>query len=295
MAEFRYTGKGPIKVFFLFSGGASSMEAVLDDPNHGRSFLVVGASCNRDYNKASKGYELAAKIDDLSETYIDPSQHDSRKSYYDAVLERIKSTGADVIGLSGWLGKYSLIPPSFLDAFPNRIINVHPADLSILAHLEGNIVDMGRKRLHRIITRFRDSDYKKPVDLVKKHGWKRVFTGDDAVNLAVLYGEEEVCSTIHSVTEEPDGGPNLVQSERKRVDRDRIERWLQQGMNSLDKVAGYSHKLQDEMKIDCDGPAFCKALELIGTGKMGIDDDHATLDGKPLPYSGYQMGSDVGD
>jgi len=59
--------------------------------------------------------------------------------------------------------------------------------------------------------------------------------------------------------------------------------------NAFDRIVEYAHELQGTMKGECDGPAFCKALDLLGSDKMGIDIDHATLDGESLSYGGYQL------
>jgi hypothetical protein len=117
--------------------------------------------------------------------------------------------------------------------------------------------------------------------------WRRLYTGDDAVGMAVLFGESEVCSTIHSVTAECDGGPILVQSKRLAVDKGFVDKML--ARNAFDKISNYAHELQGKMKVECDGPAFCEALRLLGEGRLGIGDDFATLDGDMLPYGGYQM------
>lgn len=288
MAEFKYaqTNK-PMRVLFFFSGGASSMKAVLESPEHGKIYQVVGTFTNRPEERAAKGYAIA-KDHDIRRFYIDPNLFPSREGFYKEVTSVVDDVGPDIVGFSGFLGKYSIIVDPFLSAYKNRIINVHPADLSIIAFLEGRKPwNVGRDGVKRNKKYVGDFDYKEAVKLIKS-GWKKLYTGDDAVNMAAFFGESNACSTIHSVVEEEDMGSILVQSKKMPINTKFVDKML--GRNASDRVADYAHKLQERMKTECDGPAFCKALELLGTGRMGIDDDHATLDEEDLPYGGYQMG-----
>lgn len=70
----------------------------------------------------------------------------------------------------------------FLGAFPNRVLNVHPADLSIL-----------------------------------DENGERKYVGDDAVSRAIENGETVTRSTIHLMDELEDHGPILYISEGLEV------------------------------------------------------------------------------
>ena len=47
--------------------------------------------------------------------------------------------------------------------------------------------------------------------------------------------------------------------------------------------------VQEQMKWECDGPAFIKGLELAADGRLAIEGNTVLLDGKPLPYKGFQL------
>ena len=285
MQPFKYSGNGVMDVIFFFSGGASSMQGVLESPDHGRIYRVVGALTNRTEKQAAKGYDIARQFG-VEVVHLDPQDFDSRVDFYRAVAERVDAFEPDVVGLSGWLKKYSMISDPFLTAYGNRIVNVHPADLSVLAELNGqHPLDIGRKNLK--ISRAANTNHDRVRIYRADRGWERMLTGDDAVNLAVLLGEKEVCSTIHSVTDECDGGPILVQSKRFPVDTGFVDEMLRR--NALDRIADYAHGLQGEMKTKCDKPAFCTALKLLAESTVGIANDFVTRDDKPMPYGGYQM------
>lgn len=281
--SFKYTGTGPMKVAFFFSGGASSMKAVLESPEHRKLYNVVGALTNTDPGVSKKGRDVADQFK-IPYVYLKPYHFQKRRDFYEAVTREMGEMKADVIGLSGWLEKYSIISDPLLEEYKKRILNVHPARLSIVAYLQGKRpLELGTDELKK---RRRDLQ----GITTEKHlaqGWKRLYTGDDAVNMAVLFGEEDVCSTIFSVDSGEDTGVILVQSQRHPVDRKYVDKMLNR--NAFDKVMEYGHDLQNRTKIECDGPAFCKALELLGRGRMEVFDDHVDLDGKHLPYGGFQM------
>jgi len=204
-----------MKVVFLFSGSASSMKVVLESDNHGQSYQVVGAISNRDELNAENGYNVAKSHDIIVRKFL-PSNFSSRENFYEAVKKTADDFEADIFGISGWLGPYSIISNPFLGFCQNRIINVHPADLTKIGHVEGDYVledGTGKfKKLHRYTT----DSFLLANELIK-NGMNRLYTGDDAVTMAILFGEDKVCSSIHNVTEECDAGPILVQSKRVSV------------------------------------------------------------------------------
>jgi folate-dependent phosphoribosylglycinamide formyltransferase PurN len=286
MVEYRFTDTDRMmNVVFFFSGGASSMKAVLESSEHGTFYQVVGAITNRSQEKAERGWGIA-NDHGIKPIWFDPKKYETREKFYEAVTYTVEEMRPDIIGLSGFLYKYSLIANPFLRVYKNRILNVHPADLAIIykAQEGKHPLDIGRDKL---VKRNEVNSLPDSVKTLIKSGWRRIYTGDDAVNMAVLFGEKEICSSIHSVTEDCDAGPILVQSKREVVDREYVEKMLKR--NAFDRIATYAHDLQEKMKTECDGPAFCKALELLAKGNIGIDDNHVTLDGKILPYGGYQI------
>ena len=55
---------------------------------------------------------------------VSPKNFESREAFNEALLARIQSYGVDLVVLAGCL---VVIPKIMVDAYPNRIINVHPA------------------------------------------------------------------------------------------------------------------------------------------------------------------------
>ncbi len=172
-----------MRVIVFFSGGASSLKYLLEqDANLGKKYRIVGAFT--DTKDASgialvnrEGIELACldirdwcrahhkKLTDLK----------ARQAYFAEVSLLIKRFGADILMLSGFM---RLVTEPLLSEYEHRILNVHPADLTVLDAL-------GRRK----------------------------YAGMDAVSKAIAAGEKATRSTIHLVTEDVDGGPIVVLSD----------------------------------------------------------------------------------
>ncbi len=103
----------------------------------------------------------------------DYQDHDARMRYDREVAGKLQSLpfSIDLIVLAGYM---RLITRPLLDAFPKKIINVHPADLSAVDKEE-----------------------------------KRRYIGHDAVYLALKNGEKKTRSTVILVSEKMDAGPIL--------------------------------------------------------------------------------------
>jgi len=132
MAKYQHDpADGPLKIVFFFSGGASSMKAVLESEGQRKDYQVVCSFTNASLEEAVGGYKVAHE-NEIEIEYIEPRKAASRQDFYETITERMEKYEADVVGLSGWLRKYSLMCDPFLSEFSCRILNVHPADLSII-------------------------------------------------------------------------------------------------------------------------------------------------------------------
>ena len=53
-----------------------------------------------------------------------PKQYESREEFHKTLLEKLKESGVELIVLAGFL---VAIPPMIVEAYPNKIINIHPS------------------------------------------------------------------------------------------------------------------------------------------------------------------------
>ena len=66
--------------------------------------------------------------------YLDPKKYAGREDYDRAVISLIKERDIDLVVLAGYM---RLLSPVFIDAFPGRIMNIHPSLLPSFPGLEG--------------------------------------------------------------------------------------------------------------------------------------------------------------
>jgi phosphoribosylglycinamide formyltransferase-1 len=112
-------------IVVLVSGEGSNLQALIDTL-HGKDVEIVGVGANRD---EARGLERAraAGIETAvfkKEEYADRPQRDV------AMGDWIEGRGAELVVLAGFM---ELLTPVFIQRFPNRIVNVHPALLPAFA------------------------------------------------------------------------------------------------------------------------------------------------------------------
>lgn len=105
----------------LISGSGSNLQALIDAIHVGdiKAELVLVVS-----NK-QKAYGLERARQAGIPTLYFPFKKDQDRQQYDADLaEQIEGHQVDLVVLAGWM---HILSPAFLDAFPQRVINLHPA------------------------------------------------------------------------------------------------------------------------------------------------------------------------
>lgn len=111
-----------LRVTVLVSGGGTNLQAILDA-------IACGRIANAEVVKVISNNSRACALERAARVGI-PTQCVTRRAYpqpqdfEQALLEAIVESGADLVVLAGCL---VVIPQSIVDAYPNRIINIHPA------------------------------------------------------------------------------------------------------------------------------------------------------------------------
>ena len=110
------------KIAVLVSGGGTNLQALIDAQNRGelgagKITLVIASkpgvyALERAANAGIEGRVLARK------------DYDSIAAYSKALADEMTEAGIDLVVLAGFL---TIIDEQVYNAFPNRIINVHPA------------------------------------------------------------------------------------------------------------------------------------------------------------------------
>jgi phosphoribosylglycinamide formyltransferase-1 len=119
-----------MKLGILLSGRGSNFLAIADNLASGKlpGAEIVVVISNR---PEAPGIE-AARQRGLKALVI-PSKGKPREQHDREVVEALKSAGAELIVLAGYM---RLLSPWFVQQFPNRIINIHPALLPAFPGLD---------------------------------------------------------------------------------------------------------------------------------------------------------------
>ncbi|MBI2838898.1 MAG: phosphoribosylglycinamide formyltransferase [Acidobacteria bacterium] len=105
----------------LLSGRGSNFVAIAERIRRGdlaaRVDLVVS-------NKADAPGLGAARDRGIDAVFLDPRQHPTRAEYDLAVADALRARDVDLVCLAGWM---RILTPEFIQQFPGRILNIHPA------------------------------------------------------------------------------------------------------------------------------------------------------------------------
>ncbi len=111
-----------LKLTVLVSGGGTNLQAIIDRIADGS---IHGAEIVRVISNNPGVYALKrAEKAGIPSQVLSPKDFASREEFNDALLAALQASGADLVVLAGCL---VAIPPQVVKAYPNRIINIHPA------------------------------------------------------------------------------------------------------------------------------------------------------------------------
>lgn len=111
-----------LKLTVLVSGGGTNLQAIIDRIADGS---IHGAEIVRVISNNPGVYALErAEKAGIPSQVLSPKNFASREEFNDALLAALQASGADLVVLAGCL---VAIPPQVVKAYPNRIINIHPA------------------------------------------------------------------------------------------------------------------------------------------------------------------------
>ncbi|GIU81208.1 MAG: phosphoribosylglycinamide formyltransferase [Acidobacteria bacterium] len=119
-----------MRIGILISGRGSNMVAIVEAVKRGEipnSEVVVVIS-----DKANAAGIEKAKERGI-ETLIIPKAKQTREEHDARIVEELKKREVDLVCLAGYM---RLLSKVFIDAFPNRIVNIHPSLLPAFPGLE---------------------------------------------------------------------------------------------------------------------------------------------------------------
>lgn len=111
-----------LKLAVLVSGGGTNLQAIMDCIDNG---TITNVEINLVISNNPNAYALErAKTKGIEAVCISPKTFETRDQFNAALLAKLQEADPDLIVLAGCL---VVIPKAMVDAFPNKIINIHPA------------------------------------------------------------------------------------------------------------------------------------------------------------------------
>ena len=145
----------PLKIGVLLSGSGTNLQAIIDAAAEGLPVEIVHVVSSRpDAFGIERAHRAGIPVTVLNrDVYADPVEADRR------IAETLRYAHAEYVVMAGYMRK---VTPVLLDAFPDRVLNLHPALLPSFkgAHAIQDAFDVGVK-VTGITVHFANEDYDK--------------------------------------------------------------------------------------------------------------------------------------
>lgn len=111
-----------LKIAVCVSGGGTNLQAIIDAVADGgiKDTEITAVISN---NRNAFALERAKKAG-IEALVVAPKDYEDRAQFNQALLDTLNSLKVDLIVLAGYL---VVIPEAVIDAYPNKIINIHPS------------------------------------------------------------------------------------------------------------------------------------------------------------------------
>lgn len=111
-----------LNIVVCVSGGGTNLQAIIDGIQNGiiTNTRIAAVIAN---NQGAYALERASQ-NNIPGYLLSPKDYENRTLFEEAFLEKMKELNPDLIVLAGFLVK---IPEAMVEAFPNKIINIHPS------------------------------------------------------------------------------------------------------------------------------------------------------------------------
>jgi phosphoribosylglycinamide formyltransferase-1 len=195
------------KIGVLISGGGTNLQSLIDNIHNQYGEIVLVLSNNQ------KAYGLErAKKSDIETHVIDGEDCKNIQEFNSRMIQAFQEKEVELVVLAGFM---KILTPEFVDAFENRLINIHP---SLIPSFCG-----------------------------------KGFYGMKVHEAVVEYGTKLSGATVHFVNEEPDAGPIIIQEAVKVFPEDTAEELQKRVLKIEHKILPEAVKAFCEGKIKVEG------------------------------------------
>jgi phosphoribosylglycinamide formyltransferase-1 len=122
-----------LKIGVLASGRGSNFQSIIDAKDSGRLGIEIAVLIT---DNASAFAIERAKKHGISYLIMNPKEYGSRDDFFQEVAEALKKRGVGLVVLAGFM---RIVGKPLIDAFPNMIMNIHPALLPSFPGLDGQL------------------------------------------------------------------------------------------------------------------------------------------------------------
>ncbi len=164
-----------------------------------------------------------------------------RPEFDSLVVSTIEKHDINLIALAGYM---SITTMPLLNRYDGRIVNIHPADLTIMV------------------------------------GGERKYIGIHPVRDAILSGEKEIRATTHVVREKVDAGEILVVSKAVPVKLPSSVS-VENLIKDKELLRSIVEEHQERLKRMGDWAIYPLTIQMIGEGRFALEKGTVYLDGKP--------------
>lgn len=110
-----------LRLGVLVSGSGTNLQAVIDEIEAGRVDAEVAlVISNREF---ARGLDRARKHG-IEALWLDPTKFDTLPQYNSAIRDEFLRHGVDLVVMAGYM---KLLGKEVLDAYPHKVVNLHPA------------------------------------------------------------------------------------------------------------------------------------------------------------------------
>ena len=111
----------PLKIGVLVSGGGSNLQAIIDAVRRKKINAEISIVIS---NKADAYALTRAGKYRIPTLYVDPKNYKDREAYTRAITDELKNRGIGLVCLAGFM---CVLTSYFINNFPLRAMNIHPA------------------------------------------------------------------------------------------------------------------------------------------------------------------------
>jgi len=131
----------PLRLAVLASGRGSNLQAIIDAIEEGRLKAVLAVVIS---NKAEAQALERARRHGAPAVFLDPKTTPGREAYDAVILEHLRKHDVGLVALAGYM---KIVTRVLIDAYVNRIMNIHPSLLPSFPGLKAQqqALDRGAK------------------------------------------------------------------------------------------------------------------------------------------------------